>query len=115
MKYSPYTVAETNFLRAHYLTKGAVWCAAELDRTVAGIYKKVQNLELQTPFAAKAFSTLYSSAQLTALQVIGNAYRAPGEGVINFDTATELRDLVRANRIDEALGRLEQLRLAEAA
>jgi hypothetical protein len=46
----------------------------------------------------------YSHAQLDALDLIGGTYTA---GRIDFATATELRDLVREKRIDQALASLE--------
>lgn len=113
----PWTIEDSAFLKANWRDKGAAWCAGALGRHTAFVYTKavqlgLHQLKLQrkqevllTPVVSpKKHSTLYSTAQLDALDLIGGAYT---DRRIDFGTATELRDLVRAKRIDEALASLE--------
>jgi len=105
-----FTDDEIEFLKEHWVNYGTMWCAGALRRASGTISTKVTELGLRRigsvsipSVSTVQHSTLYSTAQLDALDLIGGAYR---DGPINFTTAVELRDLVRAKRIDEALDSL---------
>ena len=112
----PWTPKESKLLLKNWGKHGTVWCAEKLGRSVNVIAAKAEELGLRPVEKATGFSTTlllsarYSPDQLEALDAIGEAYRAPREGVIDFETACELRELVKRARIDEALERLELMK-----
>lgn len=67
----------------------------------------MKKYSLQTQHVPK-----YTVAQSSALEAIGKAFKGD---LIDFEAATELRDLVRAGRTDEASAALDTLTLTRTA
>lgn len=103
-----WTPEETEFLRDCYAELGAIRCAHELKRSFFSVWEKASYLRLTHgatwSFGRAEHSTLYSPPQLDALDVIGVTYTLKN---VSWSVACELRELVKQDRIDEALAALE--------
>jgi hypothetical protein len=64
-----------------------------------------------SPAAPLLFGPRYTPAQISAIDAIGIAW---GQKRLTWDEACDLRELVKANRIDEALGALKVARKVAA-
>ena len=106
---------ELYVLKREYGRLGPKVLAKTLPKTYDQIRNMAQVLELtnpgerRRPLGRGSYSTRYSPEQLTALDSIGKAYQAPGEGTITFEEAAELREYVLAGENQRALRLLKNV------